>query len=138
MAYATAQDMIDRFGQTEMTRLSVPADQSMDGGVDVGAMERVLEEVSATADSYLRKRYRTPLDVAPAEVRRVVCDMARFDLSSGEQKVPSEEVRARHKDALQWLRDVADGRVTLELDEVVPGEESRARVQTGDDVRWHG
>jgi phage gp36-like protein len=69
-------------------------------------------------DSYVARRYRVPMDVPPAIITAKCCDMARFGLSTGDMKTPSEEVRARHRDAMDWLRDVSKGAVVLELDEV--------------------
>src|SRR5882724_8286908 len=110
MAYATVDDMVLRFGAIDMIRLTTPADQELDGIVRAVA-ETAFETASAIMDSYIRKRYRTPLDMAPPEVVAKCCDLARFELSTGDQKSPSEEVRSRRNDAIQWLRDIADGRV---------------------------
>jgi phage gp36-like protein len=130
MAYATVNDMINRFGATEMVRLTTPSDQEMDGVVATVA-ETALNSAGAIMDSYIGRRYRVPMDVPPAVVTDTCCDIARFKLSSGDQKTCSEEVRVRHKDAMDWLRDVSVGKVVLELDEVAAGDESHAQVSTG-------
>lgn len=127
MAYATVQDMVKRFGVVEMTRLTTPSDQDMDGIVATVA-DTALESASAIMDSYIRRRYATPLDLPPTEITDACCDVARFRLSTGDQKSTSEEVRQRHKDAMQWLADIARGVVTLDLDEVSAGDESFAQV----------
>ncbi len=93
MAYATIADMIDRFGESEMIRLSTP------DGADLVAVvpdpiDRALDEASALIDTYLRRRYRMPLTVAPPEVRRACCILARYDLSTGGQRNPSDQVQA--------------------------------------------
>lgn len=127
MAYATVQDMIDRFGASEMIRLSTPDGQTMDGVV-VDRVERALAECSATMDSYMRQRYGTPLDIAPQEVRTRCADLARYDLATGDGKTPSDDTTKRADAALRWLRDVASGLVKLDLDEVAIGGESFAEV----------
>ena len=133
MAYATVEDLIQRFGQQELIRLTTPADEPL-GGIVVANAELALIEASAKMDSYIRKRYRTPMDVAPPEIAHFCCDIARYDLSTGEQKTPSEETRTRFKDAMDWLRDIANGKVTLELDEVSTGTpESGAMVSDRSD-----
>lgn len=133
MSYAAIQDMINRFGQTEMIRLSTPDGQDMDGIVPDRVIA-ALEDVSATIDSYIRQRYRTPLDVAPPEVVRVTCDMARYSLSTGDGRTPAEETTRRNDAAITWLRDIARGLVKLDLHEVSIGDESyAAAVIRGDD-----
>ena len=127
MAYATIDDMVRRCGTVEMIRLTTPSDREMDGIVCETA-ETALASVSAIMDSYIGRRYRTPMDVAPTVVTDLCCDMARFRLSTGDQKTCSEEVRARHKDAMAWLSDVSLGKVVLELDEVATGDESYAQT----------
>ena len=131
MPYATVDDMVRRFGATEMIRLTTPSDQEVDGIVQAVACT-ALETATATMDSYIRRRYRTPLDVAPPEIVAKCCDLARFELSTGDQKTCSEEVRMRAKDATAWLKDISDGKVVLDLEEVTPGDESYAQVSTRD------
>lgn len=129
MAYATVDDMVQRFGATEMTRLTTPSDREMDGIV-ADVAETALTSASGMMDSYIGRRYRVPMDVAPAAAIDVCCDIARFRLSTGDQKTCPEEVRTRHKDAMQWLSDISRGLVVLELDEVTTGDESYAQVST--------
>jgi phage gp36-like protein len=125
MRYAAVQDMIDRFGAQEMARLSTPADQDLDGIV-TERVERAIEGVCATMDSYIRQRYATPLEVAPLEITRCCMDLVRYDLATGDGKTTAEEVKDRAKQAMEWLRDIARGTVKLDLDEVAVGTESFA------------
>lgn len=132
MAYASVQDMIDRFGAQEIARLSTPADLVL-GGVVTERVESALERVSATIDSYIRQRYETPLAVAPIEIASACMDMARYDLATGDGKTAAEEVKDRHRQAMEWLRDIARGTVKLDLNEVAIGTESYAQVSIGGD-----
>ena len=135
MRYASVQDMIDWFGAQEMVRLSTPADRDLDGVV-TDRVERAIEGVCATMDSYIRQRYRTPLEVAPLEITRCCMDLTRYDLSTGDGKIAAEEVKDRAKQAMDWLRDIARGTVKLDLDEVAIGEESYAATSIrGDGAR---
>lgn len=127
MAYATIQDLIDRYGQQEMIRLTTPDDQEMDG-VNADAAEAKLADVSAVIDSYVGRRYRVPMDVAPAAVVRVCCILARYDLATGGSRSPSEQMSDQRKEAMAWLLDVSLGKAVLELDEVAAGDESYAQA----------
>ena len=137
MAYATVQDMVTRFGANELIRLTTPADQALDGIVTAVA-DTALNSASVMMDSFIGRRYKTPMDLPPPVVTDMCCDIARFRLSTGDQKTPSEEVRARHKDAMSWLESVSKGLVVLELDEVAPGDESYAEVQTREAAPFGG
>jgi phage gp36-like protein len=129
MPYATVQDMVDRWGQTEMIRLTTPDGTEMTT-LDAAAIERAIAEASAVVDSYLRRRYAAPLAAAPYEIRRAVCVIARYDLSHGENREPGEQVRLQKKEVLDWLGEIAAGRVLLDLEEVQSGEDSYAQVST--------
>jgi phage gp36-like protein len=125
MAYATQEDMIARFGAVEMVQISTPAGEDMDG-VATDVVRQAIADASAEADSYLRMKYATPLDVAPNEITLRICHMARYELSTGNGKVASDDVRARRKDAIEWLHDIAAGRVKLDLLEVSDADETTA------------
>jgi phage gp36-like protein len=129
MAYATIQDMIARFGEIEMIRLSVP-----DGGdltqINTPAIVNALNIAAARIDTYLRRRYQTPVAAVPppAELNDVNVVIALYLLSFGEQKQPSEQVRLQNKEAVAWLEGVNQGRILL-ADITPSGEESFAQVQ---------
>ncbi len=127
MAYAGVDDMVQRFGEREMMQLSTPSGQDMDGIV-TDVVERALADVSARADSYLRMKYRTPLDVAPPEVVGHICHMARYELAAGGDKSGSEDMKIRRDEAIGWLREIRDGKVKLDLLEVSDDDESTAEV----------
>ena len=107
-------DMVARFGAVELIRLTTPADQDAEA-IDTVAVDRALADASALIDSYLRPRYQMPTDAAPPEIRRAACMLARYDLSMGENKEPSEQVRLARKEAIDWLTEVSRGKVQLAL-----------------------
>lgn len=108
MAYATAQDMIDRFGEKELVTL-VPLRPSPVPAYDQTRVNQALADASVELDGYLAVRYAVPLAVVPGLVKRAVCDLAREALdSAGRQPVLEAGKRAR-----AWIKDVAAGRATL-------------------------
>lgn len=113
MAYATAADMVARFGEEEMIRLS-----SQDGALTAapnGAVIQVaLDDATAVIESHLRTRYLLPLNPVPREVVRCCCILARCDLAQGGGKAPSDEMRRERNDALAWLRDMASSEGKLD------------------------
>ena len=68
MTYATAQDMIDRFGQDELDRI----------GADGARIELGLNDAAAEIDAALVTIYRLPLEPGPwPSLRSIQCDLAR-------------------------------------------------------------
>ena len=127
MAYAAVDDMVQRFGEQEMIQLSTPSGQDMDGVV-VDVVLRAIGDASAVADSYLRMKYRTPLDVPPPEVTRQICHMARYEMAAGGNKSASEDMKIRRDEAIAWFREISSGKVKLDLLEVSDEDESTAEV----------
>lgn len=107
MAYATAQDLIDRFGEDELVQLT---DRALTGGYDAAVVNAALADAGALVEGYLAGRYRVPVAPVPPLLRRLACDIARHVLHG---KAAGETVRAGHDDALRVLRDLADGRAAL-------------------------
>lgn len=115
MAYATPDDMIAAYGEPEMIRLTA-ADGALDGPVDLERLDRALIDASAIIDGYLRSRHATPLAApVPPEIARACRILARYDLSQGEQKAPSESATRDRKEIIDWLREIARGDVELDV-----------------------
>lgn len=129
--YATAQDMEGRFGLSEMIRLTTPDGQAMGTALATAQIAMIEEAIAAAGeliDSYLRRRYQVPLDVAPQLIKRTAMTLARYDLAHGDQRAPSDQMVKEHDLALAWLKDVRNGAVFLDLAEVVVGDASYAQM----------
>ena len=129
MPYATIQDMIDRFGTTEMIRLTVPEGQPLDRIAVEVALTR-LNDASVLIDSFVGRRYKTPMDLPPPVIVSACCTLARYDLATGEQKSPTEQMKDAGRETMEWLKQISLGQVVLELDEVEAGDESYAQAST--------
>jgi len=127
MAYASVDDMVTRFGAVEMIRLSTPQGQPMDQ-VNPIPIELALGDASDLIDTFCSKRYATPINGAPSSICRAACVLARFDLSTGDGKEPSESLRLQRKEIIDWLDRIASGKVNLPLDEVEAGDNSNAQM----------
>lgn len=83
-----------------------------------------LASASATAESYLSSRYTLPFLSYGQDFKRVVFDIAVYDLLSerGMSLDGSDaNFRARYKDAIDWLKRVNSGQATpLGLEDVTP------------------
>lgn len=125
MIYATPADMIARFGEREMAQLTDPALHAVP---DPERLARALEDAQSVADAHVGRVWRLPLAgcakpapvpgdvhavawVAPPQLTRIVCDIARHALYDevGRESV----VRLRYEDAMAELKALADGRAVL-------------------------
>lgn len=111
--YASVEDMVSRFGETEMIRLSV-ADGPIPEEVEPPRIEQALADASRLIDSYLRVRYQVPVAPVPGELVRAACALARYDLATGGDRDPTEEMRLSRKEVLNWLAALARGDASLE------------------------
>lgn len=115
MAYATVQSMTDRFGETEVLRLSDPEDRTS-VTIVTAKVEVALADASGLIDDYLRGRYTTPLPTPPDSIVRAACVLARYDLAKSERTEPSEQMRLDRKEVIAWLEGIAAGRVNIDAD----------------------
>jgi len=129
MAYANLQDMIDRYGERELIDVTRTLNDDRDV-MNVARINRALEEASELVETYLQRRYQLPLQPIHLAVTRAVCAIARYDLCQGNDREPSEQIKAGRKDALAWLTDVASGKATLDASLVNDRSETWSRVQT--------
>jgi phage gp36-like protein len=116
MAYATQQDMLDRFGPVELMQLT-DITQPRLGGVNATVLDRALGDASAEIDGYLVGRMALPLAAPPALLRVFCCDMARYRLMS---TMPDERAGDAYKAAVTFLTKVAAGNIQLQAAADVP------------------
>lgn len=150
MAYATAQDLLLWFGAGELTEVAAPDDRapittallrlSIEGGArdnfssealetadqTLARIQAVLDEGSRFLDSYLAHRYPLPLsaEVVAASPLPRACSVLALALLYDDQ-LP-EAVAQRQGRVLDWLQDLAAGRVDL-----APASASTGRVAGG-------
>lgn len=110
MTYAVKQNLIDRFGQTELAQLTDRVDGTT---IDDAVVNRALEDADGIINGYIQARYTLPLSSLPPRIVTVACDIARYQLF---EDAVTEIVRQRYEDAIAWLKGVSAGKVSLGLD----------------------
>lgn len=110
MPYATQQNLIDRFGETEILQLT---DKDGDEVIDAAVISQAIDDADAIIDGYLQSRYTLPLQSVPKNLVTYACDIARYRLYDDRA---TEQVTTRYKDALAFLRSISKGDITLGLD----------------------
>lgn len=112
MSYANQQNMIDRFGQSEVIALT---DRDHIGAIDDQVLDGGLAEADAEINPYLQPKYMLPLPVVPRIIVGMACDIARYRLCGG-AVTETDEIRNRYKDAIKFLERVSRGEISLGLD----------------------
>ena len=112
MSYATTSDMISRFGEDEVVKLS---DRKFTGVIDIDVLNGALAEADAEIDPYLAPHYLLPLATIPRILTGYACDIARYRLC-GAGITETEQIRTRYADAVKFLTAVAHGKLSLGLD----------------------
>jgi len=106
VAYLTEQELIDGY---------LPADVAK--GSDTDDRTVAIEAASAEADGYLRRAgYQLPLASVGADLKAAVGAIAAYRLAVKLGLVPEPAAQSAvylaAKAALEWLRGVAEGRIT--------------------------
>ncbi len=109
MAYATYDDLLTAFSETEMLLVS---DRNNYGVPDDTVINEALSFADEMIDGYLRERYSLPLSNIPRNLVGIACDIARYRLY---QNQPTELVSMRYEAALLWLKDIARGLFSLDV-----------------------
>ena len=130
MPYATQQDLVDRFGETEIEQLTDRAEPPA-GAIDATVVGKALVDADDAINGYLGARYTVPLASPPLILKRIACDVARYYLY--EDRV-TEAVRKRYEDAVAYLKDAASGKVTLGVDALgaAPADPGGPQIDAGD------
>lgn len=110
MAYASLQNMVDRFGEEELASLAPHSNESF----DADKVSLALSDAEAVIDGYIAKRYSLPVPVIPPVVTGISCDIARYFLYTDD---PQEIVKERYQSAIKVLKDIANGTISLPIDE---------------------
>lgn len=135
MAYATIQNMIDRFTEAELRQLA-PVTPNVAPFHDVARIQQALDDASAELDSYFSIRFAVPIAEQLPLVEMHTCNLAREALDrTGRTNVLEAGKRAR-----AWGKDVAAGRASLgsgpdgQADDVPTAESGGVQVEAPDRV----
>jgi phage gp36-like protein len=137
MAYATVQDLIDRFSEQELVELT-DLDNLPPTTVDEARVTQAIDDAANVIDGYIGQVYRLPLRgcadpdnpgvyTPPPQLTRLCCDLARFYLHK--DRAPDREVSSRAKASRDELDLIARGKTQLACP--LGGEPGDALVATG-------
>ncbi|ESY49014.1 MULTISPECIES: DUF1320 domain-containing protein [unclassified Mesorhizobium] len=128
MSYAVKQDLVDRFGATELIQLTdrtnVPPTT-----IDDVVVGRALADADGVIDGYIAKQYALPLSVVPPVLTKVAADLARYFLH-GEAADKDSIVTRNYNAAIAWLKDVAKGLVAIDAGGEIPEQAGGGAIKT--------
>lgn len=126
MAYATSTNVTERYSNAE---LLIVSDRDGNGTADTGIITQALDDASSEMDAYLGARYSLPLSSTPDMLVRICVDIAMYRMSENAASM-TDERRRRYDDAIAFLRNIADGKATLGIDEPADSSATDAIVET--------
>ncbi|MGE4298908.1 MAG: gp436 family protein [Desulfovibrionaceae bacterium] len=127
--YATAQDVVDRYG-SELLESLLPIDATS-GEPDTARLDQALADAGALINGALRGRYTLPLATTPGELVRICVDLALAQLPT-DGAGDAELIDRRAKAARRDLESYARGVLTLDVEEARPAPASGGVVIQGD------
>ena len=111
MAYCDRNDIKRVIPEADLIELTSDGQE-----VDWGVVDNAILRASAIVDSYLGVRYSVPISPVPKILEDKATDIAVYLIyekrAVGMTEVP-EDVRRRYEDAIQWLKEVRDGKAVL-------------------------
>lgn len=110
--YTTQAEMVTRYGEAELIELTNREEEST-GKIVAAVVTQAIDDAEATINSYLRGRVNLPLTDVPQPLPKIAADIARYYLHGDHV---TDTVRQIYEDAVQWLKGVSSGRVTIALD----------------------
>ena len=113
MSYIVNQDIIDRVGNAKAAQLTTDSGSTPDSAV----LDEVRKSSEGEADSYLARRYATPVDLTAhpelaATLKGFVLDIAVYRLHGRRAPVSEAHEKARDQ-AIEWLKQLAEGKIVL-------------------------
>ena len=115
MTYATLSELTLHVGEAELLKAAGTGDRA-NRALDLAKIDRALGQADATINSYLAKRYVTPVPDISGRLEAIACDIARYHLrnrSEGNGNT-ADVVRDRYKDAIKQLEEFRAGDQELE------------------------
>jgi phage gp36-like protein len=130
MSYCTKQNLIDRYGETELIQLT---DRSALGAIDDTVIDRAIADADGEIDGYLAGRYSAPISPIPKSLVRIACHLTRYYLY--DDQAP-EQITKRYDDAVKFLRGVASGQISIGVDAAgaKPTSQNTATIESGGNV----
>lgn len=128
--YCTTDDLITRFGETEIIQLT--SKESPIDAINYDVLNLAISDASAEIDGYLA-RFSLPLVSVPKTLTRICCDIARYFLYDDSTLTEDHPVDKRYKAVIKFLEQVSKGTISLGVDDTgnTPESSDTAIMESG-------
>jgi phage gp36-like protein len=130
-AYATIQQMTDRFGEHLLVALTDRTAVAT-GAINEALVDKAISDASEVIDGYLAAKYALPLASVPGVVADLCQSIAIWKLHITQ---PDEKITSDYKDALKTLTAIAVGTIKVPVAGIEPTVQSGSGVLTNDRPR---
>lgn len=131
MSYAAVSDLVERFGEQELTQLT---DRSTPPASEIAqdVAQAALDSASGLIDGYVARKYQLPLLTPPPLLTDLCCDIARYRLYADQAP---EKVVKDYDGAIKTLTGIANGLVKIDAAGVEPAPRPAVVISTGNERR---
>jgi phage gp36-like protein len=131
LAYATQQQLVDRYGEDMLRKITDRAKPPANA-TDAAVVARALADTDAVIDGYLLGRYQLPLATTPALLADLAASIAIYKLHGS---TAAEKITEDYNAALRTLREIAQGVVRLAVAGIEPAASGSEGVRVVDRER---
>lgn len=117
MAYSTLDDLKEALDETTLIQLT---DDAGAASVDTSVTTRAIADADEEIDGYIGTRVALPLATVPGIIRKLSVDIALYNLFSRRHDSIPEIRKERYDNAVKFLTQVANGKISLGLNDPDP------------------
>lgn len=130
MSYCTEQDLITRYGASELIQLT---DKENVGQMDSDVIAVAIADADSLIDGYLGGKFSLPIVPVPLSLVRIACEITRFYLH---EDGAMEEVKDRYEKAEKILEKMAAGKINIGITEQgeKPASQNTVVMKSGGNV----
>lgn len=131
MPYTTLDELTKRYGELILIQLTDRGDVATDT-IDADVVAEAIADADAVIDGYVGGRYVLPMAEVPPLLETVAKVITIHKLHVYE---PSPKIEADYRDALNTLKDIARGVITLDIAGVTPATTGGGGARVTDRAR---
>lgn len=132
MSYCTRDDIEDRLGRDELVALT---DLENTGEVNDTFAAAAIADADAVIDGYVSGRYGAGLSPAPTLLKNIAITLAEYYMHDKRGLIDASQKtgkRQRYEDAINMLKAISNGTVTLGADATPTNDDSVESSTTAD------
>lgn len=131
MNYCTLDDIRGHVPDARLVEVTDDLTPNADGEIKENIVVKAIEESSTLIDAYIGKRFRLPLPRIPRVLRMICVDLTIYNLYERLTEMNiTEGMKLRYNNAIALLKRIADGEVSIGIDEIGPVDESGFKVSS--------